>query len=142
MLGGLLWELRPGELPAGALLVLQQPQVPSPAWLPSRSVPGFGIPAPPPARTPVVDSPIVNGTEFLEAAAVRSAVTEGFCVTEGSSLLCEQTFLQTTSCSLFLVHHVRAGLALPLLEKFALGCPGLRMQVWSLSACPLAAPHF
>lgn len=142
MLGGLLWELEPGELPAGALLVLQEPQVPSPAWLPSRSIPGFGTPAPPPARTPVVDSPIVKGTEFLEVAAVRSALTEGVGVTEGSSLLCEQTFLQTTSCFLFLVHHVRAGLASPLPEKFALGCPGLRMQVWNLGACPLAAPPF
>lgn len=141
MLGGLLWELEPGELPAGAWLLLQKHQVPSPAWFPSRSVPGFGTPAAPPARTPVVDSPIVNGTEFLEAAAVRPAVTEGFRVTEGSSLLCEQTLLQTTSCFLFLVHHVRAGLASPLAEKFALGCPGLRMQVWSPGARPLAAPH-
>lgn len=71
MLGGLLWELEPRDLPAGALLVLQEPQLPSPAWIPSRSV--AGTPAPPPARTPGVDSPIVKGTEFLEAAAVGSA---------------------------------------------------------------------
>lgn len=29
---------------------------------PSGSVPGIGLPAPSPPRTPVVDSPIVNGT--------------------------------------------------------------------------------
>lgn len=29
---------------------------------PSRNVPGVGLPAPAPPRTPVVDSPIVNGT--------------------------------------------------------------------------------
>lgn len=56
--------------------------------------------------------------------------------------MCEQTFLQTTSCCfLFLVQHLRAGLASPLAEKSALGCSGLRMQVWNLGACPIAAPH-
>lgn len=29
---------------------------------PSRNIPGVGLPVPSPSRTPVVDSPIVNGT--------------------------------------------------------------------------------